>query len=285
MTEHRRRIRIVLVLIACGVVLPGCREAQPREGGAPNVPAAGDSPVVVQGVLDWAKVGAGRCRASSQVVTTEEWRRNIFKECWDWDEPNGSITHYTVKDEDIFLPQARQIDAPISFGVMAGAVLTASQPGHAKPEIDRCEIWVWEDVNFNRKADPDDRIDGVEQTWRRLCVSTPGEVNRIIDVIPDGSDFAHKRRGLFSGESYLLLIRVQAGKVTNFNFTGPVTVNDTTVTADPARRVADEWAPSGHGAYGGHDGSGWSGVDDYEILWFRINNPPGPPVVGRPLRE
>jgi len=260
---------LVMWVASCGTVPRPAELAAP--GSDTRQPLDGFCPQVVQGLIDWGSPKPGSFASV----------RHIYKEGWNEFDGTHKWSYYATEDGLILCPKGADIDAFAPIGVLAGAVLTQGSPGHAKPHIDRYELWLWEDVNYNRQADPDDRVEGELQEWRRVASDEPWQLNRIINVVPEDSAFAKAREGLYAGKAYLLLIRVWAGELDSFQFTGPVSVDldSGEAKAEWGRRVENNWTPTGPGAYGAADGSGWHGIDDYEVLSFRVNNPPAKPIV------
>ncbi|MHC4983453.1 MAG: hypothetical protein ACYTF6_09860 [Planctomycetota bacterium] len=194
----------------------------------------------------------------------------IYKFGWRWDLASGDrpLEYYTVYDGDIFTPKPEQMDARIPFRIMAGGALLKKGPG-ADPDvgIDWYQLWAWEDTNNNGLADEGDRA----QDWLLLRhYSEVPRTNEAFDVVQSSLE-------LQAGKTYLLLVRACADGKTNLQFSGEVSV------AWPYLEIV-YW--HGHGQEGwqsrgeGRFTNNWSpAVEDREVLWIRVNNPPAKPVV------
>ncbi len=124
--------------------------------------------------------------------------------------------------------------------------------------------------------------------------TTTGEA-KISDLVKPRSSPTSGVLPLRSGKSYLLLLRVHAtipsgpghdgDSGTNLQFTGGVTpsmrtgwgdsVTVSTTTKEPEEGWSATEAPLKYLSSEGNS----SGVDDFEVLWVRVNNPPALPVV------
>ena len=220
----------------------------------------------------------------------------------------GNLPRTALTDGAILVPKAGDIDAEVDIRTLAGAapliICSPIDPDY----IDYYEIYAWEDVNGNRQADKGDRINGKEQNW--TCVfhayGAPSEVYdatdpedrksyepqyyntitgeaKISDLVKSGS------LSLTAGKSYLLLLRIHAtipsgpghdgDSGTNLQFQGGVTRSGDYVTVSTTNKLSESWsATAAPQKYLSSSGNG-AGVDDFEVLWIRVNNPPARPIT------
>jgi len=227
---------------------------------------------VVQGVIDWSEYYIPGKPATQTPGVYPIYQDGYPDKLvgWGWDQPNGNgnLKCFTANDGDILLPRPEQIDADVSLGILAGGVVLEKGPA-ADPGItvNWYEVWSWEDVNNNGLADPED---GADQNWKNLLEIGHPEINKAIDLVPSSL-------GLKSGKTYLLLIRASAGGKTNLQFYGGVALSWPNLSiTDWADLGQEGWQSSGSKKYTAN----WSSaVENREVLWVRINNPPAKPVV------
>lgn len=258
----------------------------------------------LQGVIDWdadAFADYSKCKA-----VTDIYAENGLNAA------SGTLPKTALKDGVVLVPRAAELDAEVDIRTLTGAApLLISSP--IDPDyIDYYEIYAWEDVNNNGEADENDEIDGKEQNW--TCVfHAYGAPSEDYDAADPASREAYEPKyydtktgeakisdllksgslPLTTGKTYLLLLRVHAtipsgpghdgDSGTNLQFQGGVTPStrwNGSVTVETTTKKPEEgWsATEARRKYLSSEGNS-SGVDDFEVLWVRVNNPPALPVV------
>ena len=241
----------------------------------------------VQGVIDWSPYQYGNAKPINRVYEGR------------WHLASGNLRDHTACDGMIFTPRAEDIDADVPFGIITGAAALQLVNPIDPDNIDWYEIWMWIDVNNNGEADANDLIDDQEQNWTRLLYQdgAPSDKYYTDSGKADIGDLIKSSKNLKAGNSYLLLIRVyghiaadangryDADQGSSLQFTSPVSVHDeedqieVDYTKETAKLPQEGWsatnAPDKYLSCKGND----AGVDDFEVLWIRVNNPPALPVV------
>ena len=207
---------------------------------------------------------------------------------------------HAARDGFVFLPRDEDFDKPVTFGMLAGAAVLYRGDAASTAAIDYYQIWAWADVNGNGEADPGDLLEGgLEQNWINLLHKSgaPGNgndaagtapISNLIKHIPDEDE---EDLHLQTGIQYLLLLRVHVTRSpgdsgSSLQFNGGIERDGETVrlaqTPNLQREGWSSTAPPnpqypelGH-KYISKSGND-KGVDDFEVLWIRVNNPPRGP--------
>jgi len=243
----------------------------------------------VQAVIDWSGVeGAGDPKEPvnlHQIVAGKGWEDKKDPE---WPE----VEAYRLRDKDIMLPPPAPQLRENNLRILSGAVV--AEKGGGVPEemtVEWYRIWGWVDVNNNGAADENDTIGNDEQNWTCLNDITseppkvsPSEINKEIDVLRGG----YQPLKLQAGLTYLLLIeavvKLDDGRTRN----SLECEGDVEIVGEGELKLADthtktrSWEDEGNlrfCRYDGKnpDGTAKPGLDDFEVLWVRVNNPPAPP--------
>lgn len=262
----------------------------------------------LQGVIDWGDFADySKCKAVTAIYA-----KNGLNAA------SGTLTQTALKDGVVLVPRAAEIDTEVDIRTLTGAapllICSPIDPDY----IDYYEIYAWEDVNNNGEADENDQIDGKEQDWTCILHTygapseeydgqdaanlasreayepenydtTTGEA-KISDLVKPRAYPTPGVLPLTTGKTYLLLLRIHAtipsgpghdgDSGTNLQFQGGVTRSGASVTVSTTTKETEEgWsATEAPLKYLSNEGNS-SGVDDSEVLWVRVNNPPALPVV------
>jgi hypothetical protein len=248
----------------------------------------------VQGIIDWTGYYYGSNTGSVQKVYDQQW--NLL---------NQDLATHTANDGYVFLPRDEDFDADIPFGTLTGAGVVHADRSINSDCIDWYNIWIWSDVNGNGKADNKDLVwQGGElkkQDWQLLVhvADKPGPLRPtdgqgdIANLLKTGTVEIH------AGAHYLLLLEVHAHvsngrggylEGSSLEFKGSLTVpSDQYVQIEfTAKASSSGWDPQDENlkyftAEGnpldsdGNSTTRANGVDNREILWIRVNNPPRGP--------
>lgn len=236
----------------------------------------------VQGVIDWGYHNYGQYTPIAKVYDEQ------------WNSPSASLQGHAARDGIIFTPRPQDIDASVPFGTMTGAAALILVKPIDPDFIDWYEIWTWIDVNNNGQADAEDLVDGRDQNWS-LLVHQEGAPTQNYDTVTgkaDISDLIKSTANLKAGNSYLLLLRVHGhipadengrydeDEGTSLQFSSPVTLEGDQIKVDYTSKLPEEgWSDTEAPLKYLSSTGNYSGVDDFEVLWVRVNNPPALPVV------
>ncbi len=237
----------------------------------------------VEGVIDWRPPPVRREHMDNV--------HDIYTRGWDEVAPRftGRYQEYVAWDNDIFTPLAdHKIGQPCKLEVLTGAGVVGTSAPNAQAYY---SVYRWIDVNQNYEADNQDRLPGVtgqlvEQSWK-LIVAGPADKDRIFDLFnrPMEGD-----NSFVLGLCYILLIRAYWSHGDSWQWVNGTFSQDDNGTriqllsAEPAvsGKIWDaDCAPYKYGTVGG---GCWRGVDDYETLWLRVNQPPYAPGPHGPRR-
>ena len=258
----------------------------------------------VQGVIDWGSVPPTSAiygpTATVHKVYDGRWDpANDFREVrWDLAAPPPEMNPqptaaewlqmHAARDGFVFLPRDGDFNKPVTFGTLAGAGVLRRGAAAASATIDWYEVWAWADINGNGEADAYDQLDGAPQNWVMLFhkAGAPGPYDPVAgtaDISNLLKDVQTNQRQLQDGIYYLLLLRVHATRSetdsgTSLQFTDPLSrVGEKVQLGQTAKLPTEGWSatewPAKYISKAGND----KGVDDFEVLWVRVNNPPRGP--------
>ncbi len=232
----------------------------------------------VQGVIDWKK--------ETKPFPKIDILQDFHGQRWDaapWD-PAG----HAAIDSAIFMPPtAQKLGDNVTFRNLTVAALARDC------SVSSVTVWYWADVNNNQIADNQDlvKVGGTQQEcgWHPLIqLDEDIPTNRAFNLFSESPDKTWEDK-LRSGMSYLLLIEVHAEvgyqQICSFIF-----ASDTIDTSGFPDRIeivdfttpGCAWDTYGPEAYRYFDGLPYpsrvpDGIEDREILWIRINQPPPSP--------
>ncbi len=218
---------------------------------------------VVQGVINWAAT-APPIMSPLRIDTLPR----MDKEGWTLPGGKYDLRHYTAWSGYTFIPKPTEIDAKVSFGIFAGGAACKEVHAGIEPTVEFYRIWGWEDVNCNGVADDQDRIQKRPQSWACLysgAVSVPNVADNI----------SYGALQLQAGKSYLLIIEACSFSQSSMQWESTMLVPWPTLQIEGEKFVQTTWAPDPPAAYG----SSWGGIDAFEVIRIRVNNPPARPVV------
>jgi len=231
-----------------------------------------ESPAV-QGVIDWK----GETRPSPKI----DFLQDVHEQ--GWDVANGDLAKHAAMDRTIFMPHALQkVGDSVTFRNLTVAVLTQNC------SVSCVTVWYWGDVNNNGIADEDDKIlvnnQLTPQSWKELVhLGSPIPENTAFNLF--GGIAQGSGNMLRSGLSYLLLIEVITDNppLDSYSFAGAIDTSEfPAVTIKDAGPATTSWGQQGVPAWGDLEGHAvppgrWDGIDNREILWIRVNQPPPSP--------
>jgi len=228
------------------------------------------APAPVQGVIDFGQV---------QLVAGDKIERihKIVEEKWNQACAADKLLDYRAVDRFVLTPpEMPDIRSRGSVDVQVADLAGGAATDATIHQIDWYEIWMWVDVSGDGKADAKDVLKGAPQKWSLIIHAA--------NNLPAPNQLVNLIRGkvqLVSGGSYLFLIRVFAGGHSNLEFNGAVSFDKATKTfaiVNHAYAGAEQWTPDTQMDSQGIAATGAvPGVDPYEVLWLRVNNPPSSP--------
>jgi hypothetical protein len=259
----------------------------------------------VQGVIDWSPFYYGSPNTVHKVYDEK------------WNLSGQSLPDHAAKDGFVFLPRDQDVDADVPFGTLAGAAALILVKPIDPDYIDWYRIWVWADVNANGAADNLDLIwedangngkvdDGEmkKQNWQLLVqeAAAPGWYDTVSGEAQIGNLLKSGPIQLHAGMHYLLLLEVHghippdengrydSDEGTSLQFSSPVRLaSSDRIQVDYTPKLSTSgWDPADENlkyitkdgqplTYNGQPSSRQTGVDNFEMLWLRVNDPPRGP--------
>lgn len=233
----------------------------------------------IEAVINWAPLGVPHLKQVSR-IHEDGWDQGVFFRL--------PITNYVAWTGDILLPDdAHVIGKPSNIVVLAGAG-AATHPATADYYI----VYYWVDVNNNGEADANDKIVGSDGKWHKqnwqeldsgfIEYDYVTKMHKIKDVL---SPERGPHPALIPGLTYLLLIRsfMIEGSDSWQWVNGHFVVSRDEIAlldAQPATSGKEWSADVEDNKYG--KPPTWRGIDDYEFLVLRINQPPRSPGPAKP---